>query len=355
MGLADPHAVKTPSTASVAILLNANAKRVSRRLVQQLNSYAPTTDIFLTHSLEEAEHAVRIILGCGYRTLVVGGGDGTVASALSMLARARAQGIIHGYPKLAVLRLGTGNALASWLQAGAVLKDLERVLESTNLPTIPLRVLEDPSSGEVFTFGSVGYDAQVLNDYVDLVKATHHPLLRWMAKSLAGYVYAVATRTLAAELRRGTTRVTVYARGPASLIDPYTRQEVSLDSDAVLFEGAARAVLMGTTPNYGFGMQVLPFATRRRDRFHLRVSTATVPYILYHLRSIWKGELRTPHFLDFLVEEVELSLSQALPLQCSGDGRGHVQTLKARLSNRSFGILQTREGRYAWKTPNPIA
>ncbi|MEO1228101.1 MAG: diacylglycerol kinase family protein, partial [Myxococcota bacterium] len=186
--------------AGVAVLLNANAKRVDRPLVRALERRLSPSDIYLSKDLEEARDHVRTIQRRGYSTLLIGGGDGTIASTLRLLREQPGP-----WPDLVILRLGTGNALGSLVDAKNALEDVDRVLSrGTAVPT-PLRVLET-DEGDVFPFASLGYDAQVLNDYVDVVQSTQHPLARRLAKSLGGYVYAVATRTLASEIRRQPTR-----------------------------------------------------------------------------------------------------------------------------------------------------
>ena len=87
-------------------------------------------------------------------------------------------------------------------------------------------------------------------------------------------------------------------------------------------------------------MRVLPHANRRNDRFHMRISTASIGFLLSHLPSLWKGTLRTPDFVDFLVEGVRLQSSHDLPLQMAGDARGRVKTLKLRLAERTFRLLE---------------
>lgn len=322
--------------AGVAVLLNANAKRVDRPLVRALERRLDPSDIYVSRDLDEARDHVRKIQGRGYSTLLIGGGDGTIASTLRLLRDEEGP-----WPDLVILRLGTGNALGSLVDARSALDDVDRVLSrGTAVPT-PLRVLET-DGGSVFPFASLGYDAQVLNDYVDVVNSTHNPLGRRLAKSLGGYVYAVATRTIAAEVRRAPTRFRIVSAGAASLLDPESAEEVPLDRGSTLFEGVARAILVGTTPYYGFGMKVLPHAQRRMDRFHLRVSTASIPYVVRHLPAIWKGTLRTSQFLDFLVEDVSVQASQKLPLQLSGDASGHADALRVRLSEERFRLLRLR-------------
>lgn len=331
-----------PRPRRCAVLLNANAKRVDDRVVQDLRSVVRDDDLFVSTCLRSAETCVRRILETGHRALLLGGGDGTIAAGLNLLARVGAEPghRRRALPDLGVLRLGTGNALASLSRAGRPLEDATRVLAGDALETSPLRVLEVEGHGELFPFGSLGYDAQLLNDYVNVVEGARTAWGRRLAKSVAGYVYAVGTRTIPAELRRPATEVRVVSRGRASLLDPETLEEIPLDASAPLFEGVARAVLVGTTPYYGYGFRVLPYAGRRGDRFHLRVSTASIPYLIGRLPQLWRGTLRSSRLVDFLVEDVEVETSQPLPLQLSGDAWGQTDRARIRLSDRTFRLLR---------------
>src|SRR5687768_1531718 len=102
----------------------------------------------------------------------------------------------------------------------------------------------------------------------------------------------------------------------------------------------ARSISAATSPYYGFGMCVHPFARRRSDRFHIRVSTAPISYLLGHLPSLWKGTLRTPYITDFLVEGVTIESSIPMPLQMAGDARGHTDRVDLRLCDRAFRLLE---------------
>lgn len=327
--------------AGTAILLNANAKQVDAGLVRALRARMDAEDVFVSRSLEQARAHISTILARGYATLMLGGGDGTISSALQLLSEAEKANDhkVRNLPDLVILKLGTGNALAALAQSGKPLDDVERVLSNGTAASMALRVLEAPEHGRIFPFGSMGYDAQMLNDHHDLLAKTKHPVARRFVKSVGGYVYALATRTVAAEVQRPTSRFRITSAGRASLIDPESGEELPLASGSTLFEGVARAVLVGTTPFYGYGMKVLPHASRRLDRFHLRVSTASIAYLVMNLPAVWKGSLRTSNFLDFLVEDVTVASNQPLPVQLSGDASGAMQSLRVRLSDRRFCLL----------------
>lgn len=328
--------------ARVAVLLNARAKRVSRDVQRSFERLVPSDDLFFSESLDDSRSICRSIVERRYGVLLTGGGDGTIIRAMNDLLSA-ADDLSTGLfrpplPDLGVLRLGTGNALASATRAGRPLEDAALVLSGRRPAARPLSLIEDRATGEVSTFGSIGYDAQLLNDYLDSCREASGPALTAVKKSLAGYFFALFARTVPQQLKSGTPRLRIVAKGRASLIDPATKEEVPLAADSTLFEGLARAVAFGTTPYYGFKLKIFPHAERRPDRLHLRVSVASIPYLLARLPSLWDGTIEGA-FVDFLVEGARIESSVPLPYQVGGDGRGYRDHVEVRLSPRTFRIL----------------
>lgn len=332
-----------PRTPRVAVLLNANAKRVNARVRDGFAHLVPEADLFFSRSMDDAAAFARTIVEQRYGRLMLGGGDGTIAATLNALLEAAddlstADGQ-HALPDIAVLRLGTGNGLGYLSGAGKPVQDAMRLLSGEQPESQVLRLVKVADSGLVTPFGSLGYDAQVLNDHLDVVNQSRGRVSKALAKSLGGYFYALGTRTVRAELNAPRTAVTVTARGRASIVDPRTDEEIPLDPNGVLFDGTARSVSFGTSPFYGFGLRALPFARRRSDRFHVRVSMASVTYLLTHLRSLWKGTLRTPDFVDFLVEGARIECDRPLPGQLAGDAIGTRASLTLDLSEHSFRLI----------------
>lgn len=334
---------QSPNTpARVAVLLNARAKRVTRDVQRGFEKLVPAEDLYFSESLDDSRAICRSIVERRYGVLLTGGGDGTIMRAMNDLLHA-ADSLSTGLfrpplPDLGVLRLGTGNALASATSAGRPLEDTALVLSGRRPTARPLSLLEERESGEVSTFGSIGYDAQLLNDYLDACQEESGPALTAVKKSLAGYFYALFTRTVPQQLKSEQARLCIRAQGRASMIDPVTKEEIPLAADSTLFEGAARAVAFGTTPYYGFKLKIFPYAERRPDRLHLRVSVASIPYLLARLPSLWDGTIEGA-FVDFLVEGASIESSVPLPYQVGGDGRGYRDRLDVRLSPRTFRIL----------------
>lgn len=337
-----------PRENRVAVLLNANAKRVNEKVLRKFEQVIPEQDLYYSETLEQGASHARAIIDQRYSTVMVGGGDGTITSTMNLLLDAAKEGSTrstrHALPDIGVLRLGTGNGLAYLTGAGNPTHDVLRVVAGDRPVAEPLRLMEDPASGWVFPFASLGYDARVLNDYIDVINSTKTGFGRTLAKSLPGYFYALGTRTIPGELRQKRAQLRLVSLGRASIIDPETKEEIPLAANATLFEGVARAVLMGTSPFYGFGMKVLPYARRRSDRFHVRVSAASITYLLTHLPSLWSGKLDTSDVVDFLVEGVQIESSEPLPLQMAGDARGKTDRLEVRLAERAFRFVHGTGG-----------
>jgi diacylglycerol kinase family enzyme len=334
-----------PRESRVAVILNANAKRVNARVRQAFEAIVPRADLFFSQSLEQgAEHAKQIIER-RYDTVLAGGGDGTITATMNMLLKAsRSSGSRNLLPDIGILRLGTGNGLAVMTGAGDPLAEVSRVLAGERPAARPLRLVEDVRTGWSFPFASIGYDAQVLNDYVDLVGESKSKVGKVLTKSLAGYFYALGARTIPHELKGDRSHVRIVSTGRCSIVDPETDEEIALERGATLFEGLARSVSVGTSPFYGYGLCVHPFARKRSDRFHLRVSTAPISYLLSRLPSLWKGTLRSKYIFDFLCEGVTIESSGKMPLQMAGDARGCVEQLELRLSDRAFRLLDGVKG-----------
>ncbi len=153
-----------PRESRVAVLLNANAKRVGSRVKRAFSEIVPKDDLFFSQSLEEAETHARTIIARRYETVLSGGGDGTLTNTMNMLLRAsesmggRTQAR-HALPDIGILRLGTGNGLACMTGAGRPVDDVMRALSGSERVAHPLRLIQDPRTGWVFPFCSMGYDA----------------------------------------------------------------------------------------------------------------------------------------------------------------------------------------------------
>ena len=139
-------------------MLNANAKQVNPKLAKKLERLTEQhCDVFLTQSLQHADFVVKRIVDERYECLVTGGGDGTVMHTIETALQRCEQKGYDFCPRFAVLKLGTGNAIASHLGAGDILHDLDRMRTAQPIPQDLLAV-----NGHRTTIGCFGWDAKIL-------------------------------------------------------------------------------------------------------------------------------------------------------------------------------------------------
>src|SRR5262245_57726993 len=151
-----PHLRLVPRRAKVAVLLNANAKRVTTSVLRAFERIMPKDDLFFSTSIEEGQRFARTIIERRYGVVLAGGGDGTIVGAMNPLLRAAEELSVGLYrpslPDIGVLRLGTGNGLASATGAGRPIEDTLKMLSGEQAMARPLQLIEDKSSRSVYPF-----------------------------------------------------------------------------------------------------------------------------------------------------------------------------------------------------------
>jgi diacylglycerol kinase family enzyme len=303
-----------------AVVLNANAGRVTPRLARALRRVVPDERIFLTESREHARDVYRSCLDQNVGTVFAGGGDGTIVETINTLRALADEG--RPIPSVGVLRLGTGNALAHWLGSGRPVRDLRRWEAGQVHRSVPIHMVE--AEGTLFPFAGLGTDAAVLNDY-NLIKGQASG--KWwqpLAKGIAGYLIAGYTRTVPNCLRRPTQMVTVTNLGrPAFRIGPNGREiGPPIPHGSVLYEGPVSAACCATMPYYGYGMKMFPHATKRAGRFQLRLIRMSAIQMALKLPAVWKGQAPTG-ILDFYADRVRVQTHGDMPYQLGGEAKGY--------------------------------
>lgn len=313
-----------------AVVLNANAGRVTPRLRRSLADIVPRDRLFFTESEEHAREVLSRCVEQEVGTVFAGGGDGTIVGVVNQLASLAPE--VDRIPSVGVLRLGTGNALAHWLGSGQPARDLRRWRAGEVHKAVPVRMVR--AEGTLFPFAGLGIDAAILNDYV---KVKQHARGRWwqdLVRGVPGYLLAGYLRTLPHYLRRPAPMVTITnLGGPALRIGPDGRAVGRpVPQGGVLYHGPAAMVAAASTPLYGAGMRMFPFATGRAGRFQLRVANLKPLEIARNLLPAWQGTLRHPRLLDFWADDVRISADQAMPYQLGGDARGHRREMRFSLA-----------------------
>jgi diacylglycerol kinase family enzyme len=350
------------SSEGVAVLLNANARSVSESLRRELENFVPAKDLFYSRSFEDARRIARTVLDRGYRTVLTGGGDGTFvgyvnclyeqamlgarpaqsAGAALKLAPIPARDI--RLPRIGVLKLGTGNAVADFGGASGrrvgVVEDILRARSGEVSASRPLHLLSH--EGKRAPFAGLGIDAALLNDYVFLKERVKGTKLEFLGTGGMGYFCSIVSRTLPSyALRTAIPHVEVVnLGGPARQIGsdgrPVGRE---IQRGEILYRGPCKIAAAGTVPNYGFGFQIFPHALRAPGQFQLRLTAIGIPRILRNLRTLWKGGTAPEGVVDFHCDRVLVKFDRDMPLQVGGDAEGYRREIVLSMAERPLELL----------------
>jgi diacylglycerol kinase family enzyme len=347
----------------VAVLLNANARNVSDGLKRELENFVPLEDLYYSRCFDDARTIAREVLDRGYRTVLTGGGDGTFVGYVNCLYDEAMQpraGTIRGalklaplpahavrLPRVGVLKLGTGNAVADFCGASArrvgVVEDILRARSGEVSRSRPLHLLS--YEGKRAPFAGLGIDAALLNDYVRLRESVKGSKLEFVGTGGLGYICSVIGRTIPSyALARGTPNVEVINLGaPAQQIGPDGKPlGRDIQRGEIIYKGPCKLAAAGTVPNYGFGFHMFPYAMRGPGRFQLRLTAISVPTILANLRSLWSGGTPPEGVLDFQCEKALIKFDRDMPLQVGGDAEGYRREVLFEMSEGPLELLDFR-------------
>lgn len=324
----------------IAVVVNGNAKSVSREVIHTLDQILDGGDLYVSRRIEDSEAIARSLLDRGYDTILTGGGDGTFTVVVTAVVReARARGVRP--PRFGLLRLGTGNSLA-WVVGASQTGSGPRVAKALSADIArlradagsrPLRLVE--VEGMLSPFCGFGIDANVLHDYSETKKLLKKlPFVK--AAGVTTYAIAAATRTIPGYLLKPTPHCRVINRGgDAYRVGPNGGPFGSpIKSGAVIYEGPATLASMSTIPYYGFGFRMFPHAEERDGKMALRVSTISSRIFTQNFPAIWRGEYYNPEVLfDYFVDEVEVEFDPSTNFQIGGDIMGERRRVRAKLTD----------------------
>jgi diacylglycerol kinase family enzyme len=315
-------AQRAPRPRRVAVVLNANARRVDTQTLRWVRGLVSERDLFVSASLADSPRIAGTLVAEGYDAVLWGGGDGTFANGVAEVV-AVAERTGRPLPEMGCLRLGTGNAIADTIGAAratpdGVAGDLNRARGGKSQRRLPMLDVE----GRPGLFCGFGLDAQILDDFGRTVKTLGKlGIAAHLRSAGARYFLSVSSRSIPRFLTAQRPEVVAINRGaPAIKVDVDGNPVgAPIPAGRVLWRGIATLASAGTIPYYGLGLKVFPHADRQPGRFQLRVSDANAAQILANLPAIWKGRFDSPRVHDFLVDEVELVLSRPAPFQANGD------------------------------------
>jgi len=212
------------------------------------------------------------------RTIIIAGGDGSLAGAYNAVA---GREIAIGY-----IPAGFGNATAHLLRLPRDPVTLAAVLAGGEARDVDLVAVD----GRLALFAGVGWDGLVADRYAT---AGTRGLLGW-----AGAI----TRSMPDLVRRPTVRVEA--------------------NEHTVHEGPMEMLVVGTTPWYGRGLLVNPGATHDAGRLTLRVYAGAAPgFALEVLR--WFAR-RAPRSAAVSATSVRVTsvTGDPIPVQADGDPLG---------------------------------
>lgn len=327
-----------------AFLLNAKAKSVGGALLDRLIEMVPTGDLYLSHSINDSQKYVRTILDKGYGQVFSGGGDGTLMNTISTIYQLAKEQKCSSVPQVGVLRLGTGNAVASVLGAQRPLVDVNHVLSGGRIAKRPLHMIRC-DDGSLAPFAGIGLDGEIINDYSDLKTSVEGKVTERLLRTAFGYVWAGLTKTAVRHVNKPHPMVRIKTKNAA--IQKLARNGVDVGIDipagTTLYEGPASMVSVGSIPCFGYGFQMFPFLKDQDQakKMQLRICTAGVWPIVSNLYpSLWKGTYRGDYVFDYLVDQVTIESEEMLPYQVAGDARGYRKNLSFSLAENCVQAVE---------------
>jgi len=306
----------------VAIVLNGNARAVNERVVRDLRELLRTpSDLYVSQSLDQGKFIARHIINRGCDVVLSGGGDGTFCQVVSDITALRP----HRLPLFGVLRLGTGNALATVLGASRSTRDgMASDLQQAQRPSAESEINLLRVKGRLAPFAGTGLDSLILSDYNATKRSLERTPFSWFTTGGPGYALAVATRSLWRFTLEPLPHVIIHNDGaPAQRVDLQGRPlGDSIARGGILYQGPVAIAAASTIPYYGLGLRLFPQADQRRDRFQLRVGNVSVMSVLSQLPALFAGTLQDSRIHDFLCTAVTIRATLPTTFQIGGDEIG---------------------------------
>ena len=327
------------------------ARKVKRQTMEMISQHVDVEDLFVTQTVEQSDQSLDEIIERRYPLLFSGGGDGTAMRVMEQIRnkveRHNKNGGNYKVPRFGLLKLGTGNGWAGLLEVpprAEPIWAIRRVRKTDELKFATFNMIE--SEGRLFHFGGFGVDAQILNDYIDLKNRYTRGFMWKIANSLAGYLMAILFKTLPGIMMRGFS---IDAKIVNESDEPVYRAsnsegvvETPIKKGEVIYEGPTRIAGFATTCNYGFDLQMYPFAIKKPGYMQLRICASKISTILRNVVPIWTGKWEHPLLQDFLVKDVSVQIKGDAPFQLGGDPEGYRNAGRFRVSDFTVEVLDFR-------------
>lgn len=331
----------------VAVLLNANARRVTDKVIRSLSHVVAPEDLFVSRTLLDARRIAQTVVDRRYPVVFTGGGDGTFVGFLNEIHRQlelRNRYFPQSAPKFGVLKLGTGNGLSSVVNASSVRGDgiLDDVLRARAGEVPGYRNLDlIEVDGKRTHFAGLGVDGKLLNDYIWVKENLGKGAFGKVLSGAGGYFTSVALKTVPHYLTTSTLVgcTVTNGRSVAYKLDADGAVEKELRPGETLFSGELMMCAAGTIPFYGFNFKMFPFAAKRQGAMHLRLAQVGAVDVLANLGKLWKGRWFNEHIHDFHVRDFHVRFDRPMPFQLGGDAEGYKSELRMKVAAESVQLV----------------
>jgi diacylglycerol kinase family enzyme len=341
----------------LAVVLNGNAKAVNERVIRDIQELLQIdgSKLYVSQSIDQAKFIARHIVKNEFDVVLCGGGDGTFCQAITDVLS------LHpaSPPAMGVLRLGTGNALATTLGSShpdmaGLAADIRRAKQPQSRRDLPVLKVED----RLAPFAGTGMDSLILSDYNSVKGTLAGTPIEALGQGGPGYALAIATRSLWRFTTQPRTEVIIRNDG-----EPAWRMDLAgrpighpVPRGGVLYQGPVAIAAASTIPYYGLGLRLFPQALMRRDRFQLRVGNVGAFSVLSRLPALFKGTLDDSRIYDYFCTAVTIHTTEATPFQIGGDeigqrtrvhiGLSRIETVVGDLIPASGAVHPAQRGRW---------
>ena len=379
--------------------MNINARSVSPALAPIAKSIFGRQNVFVTKTEDEARQAAKHIAKHldQYNLVVPVGGDGTLSSMITFLSReiggTTTNESVGKLPLVGYIPLGTGNGVGSVVgcrvpfsfrrksklrRIRAILEALKEVAEHHPTPQeaaqqydvveMPMMEVTHPPAevnlkqheqqsttttsttttttatrGDLCFFAGIGFDSLMLNDFKEIKAWSRRTgFLRGMLSSVMGYCVALVVRTLPAAVRgKHNIYVKLTSNDPDCVWVDHRRGDVVRPCpERTLYKGVTGILAAGTSPFYGGGLRLFPFARMTLDKMHVRLGRINPLVGFINIPKIFAGSYRDKSesfgVLDFIGSDFEVDVSsdtdeKGYPFQHSGESVGNVERFRLRV------------------------
>lgn len=331
----------------VAVLLNASARKVTTQVQRALAHVVPEGDLFLSRSELDARRIAQQVVDRGYQTVFLGGGDGTLTCFVNEILNQVAIRRRHHptpAPRFGILKLGTGNSVASVVKASSTRGDgfVDDVLraragEVPGYRSLDLLLID----GKRAPFAGLGVDGKLLNDYNWVKQNFGQGALSKVLTGAGGYFTSVTFKTVPYYLTHSTAVDCEVFNGPTTAyrMGPDGTPVETYAPGAPLYKGSLMMAAAGTVPFYGFELKMFPFAGKRRGMMNLRLATVPTTAILANLPRLWSGTWFPDGMRDFLVKDATIRFSRPMPFQVAGDAEGYRDEVHFQVAPEPIEVL----------------